>query len=137
MKQPLILIVDDNLEILDTFRRLLEAEGFNVIISGRASSGYEQLARHQPHLILTDLGMPDMTGIEFIQWVRRTAEFMSMPIIAMTAYDKEYLAAAIAAGANAAFHKLDDISKLLKTIEEVLSEAGYRVPINLSAGRPS
>ena len=127
MKQPLVLIVDDNLEILDTFRRLLEAEGYNVIISGRASSGYEQLARHQPHVILTDLGMPDMTGIEFIQWVRRTAEFMSMPIIAMSAYDRDYLAAAISAGANAAFHKLDDITKLLKTIEEVLGEAGYQI----------
>ncbi len=126
MKQPLILIIDDHLEILDTFRRLLEAEGFNVIISGRASTGYEQLARHQPHLILTDLGMPDMTGIEFIQWVRRTAEFMSMPIIAMTAYDTDYLTAAIEAGANAVFHKLDDIGKLLKTIEEVLSDAGYQ-----------
>src|SRR5688572_12749817 len=108
MKQPLVLIVDDNLEILDTFRRLLEAEGYNVIISGRASRGYEQLARHQPHLILTDLGMPDMTGIEFIIWVRRTAEFMSMPIIAMTAYDREYLKAAVSAGANASFPKLDD-----------------------------
>ena len=127
MKQPLILIVDDHLEILDTFRRLLEAEGYSVIISGRASSGYEEIARQQPHLILTDLGMPDMTGIEFIQWVRRTAEFMNMPIIAMTAYDKEYLKAAIAAGANATFHKLDDFSKLLKTIEEALSDAGYQV----------
>ena len=127
MKQPLILIVDDNLEILDTFRRLLEAEGFNVLISARASTGYEQLARHQPHLILTDLGMPDMTGIEFIQWVRRTAEFMSMPIIAMSAFDKDYLTAAIAAGANGAFHKLDDVGKLLKMIEEVLRDAGYQI----------
>lgn len=130
MKKPLILIVDDNLEILDTFRRLLETEGFRVIIAGSASTGYEQLARHQPHLILTDLGMPGMTGIEFIGWVRRTAEFMSMPIIAMTAYDRDFLTTAISAGANATFHKLEDFSNLKKKIEEVLSEAGYK----LSAG---
>jgi CheY-like chemotaxis protein len=127
LKKPLILIVDDNLEILDTFRRLLEAEGLNVIIAGSASAGYEQLARHQPHLILTDLGMPDMTGIEFIGWVRRTAEFMSMPIIAMTAYDRDFLKAAVSAGANSAFHKLDDFSLMMKKIEEVLGEAGYQV----------
>ena len=127
MKQPLVLIVDDNLDILDTFRRLLEAEGFNVIIAGSASTGYEQLARHQPHLILTDLGMPEMTGIEFILWVRRTAEFMSMPIIALTAFDREYLKAAISAGANASFHKLDDFGKLVKMIHELLLEAGYEL----------
>jgi two-component system, OmpR family, KDP operon response regulator KdpE len=126
MKQPLILIVDDNLDILDTFRRLLEAEGFNVIIAGSASTGYEQLARHQPHLILTDLGMPDMTGIEFILWVRRTAEFMNMPIIGMTAYDREYLKAAVSAGANASFHKLDDFGKIIAMIHELLVEPGYQ-----------
>ena len=130
MKRPLVLIIDDNLDILDTFRRLLEAEGFNVIIAGSASTGYEQLARHQPHLILTDLGMPEMTGIEFIYWVRRTAEFMSMPIIAMTAFDKEYLNAAVSAGANASFHKLDDFGKLTRMIRELLVDAGYQ----LSAG---
>ncbi len=126
MKQPLVLIVDDNLDILDTFRRLLESEGFNVIIAASASTAYEQLARHQPHVILTDLGMPDMTGIEFIIWVRRTAEFMSMPIIAMTAYDREYLKAAVSAGANDSFHKLDDLGKLINMIHELLVEAGYQ-----------
>ena len=65
--------------------------------------------------------MPEMTGLEFIRQLRRTAGYLDIPIIAMSAYDSTYLAAAVLAGANAALHKPEDMDKLVDTIEEVLN----------------
>jgi CheY-like chemotaxis protein len=125
MRRPLILIIDDHRDTLDTYRLILESSEFNVITAWNASTGYDQLTRYQPHLILTDLAMPDMTGIEFIQWIRRTAEFMNIPIVAMSAYEYSYLEAAIAAGANGVFHKIDDLNKLIRILNRALADAGY------------
>jgi CheY-like chemotaxis protein len=61
-----------------------------------------------------------MTGLEFIRQLRRTAGYTDVPIIAMSAYDKSYLAAAVLAGANAALHKPEDLDNLVEIIEETL-----------------
>jgi CheY-like chemotaxis protein len=64
--------------------------------------------------------MPEMTGLECIRQLRRTAGYTDVPIIAMSAYDKSYLAAAVLAGANAALHKPEDLDDLVETIRETL-----------------
>jgi CheY-like chemotaxis protein len=126
MRKPLVLITEDNPDIIETLRHLLQADGFNVIVAQDCSTAFDYLTRHQPDVLLTDLMLPEMTGLEFIRWIRRTSEFINMPIIAMSAYDQSYLVAAIGAGANAALHKPEDLDKLVDTIYQVLAESGIR-----------
>jgi CheY-like chemotaxis protein len=121
MSKSSVLIVEDNDDIRIPLAMTLQNEGFNVFSAEDCRTAFDLLAHEQPDLILTDLLMPEMTGLEFIRQLRRTAGYLDIPIIAMSAYDSTYLAAAVLAGANAALHKPEDMDKLVATIEEVLN----------------
>jgi len=99
---------------------MLEMEGFTVIATEDCATALNHLMMAKPDVILTDLMMPDMTGLEFIHQMRRVTNYDPIPIIAMSAYDKTYLAAAIVAGATTALHKPEDMEILVDTVKEVL-----------------
>lgn len=125
MSKGTVLVIEDNRDILDAMRLLLEQDEFTVITAENCSTGIDDLAFYQPDVILTDLMLPEMTGLEFIRLVRRVANYDHIPIVAISAYDKTYLIAAIAAGAECALHKPEDLDSLVKTINQVL-ERKYR-----------
>jgi CheY-like chemotaxis protein len=118
-----VLLVEDNKDILDATRLLLEHEGFKVITAENGFRALERLSKHRPDVILTDLMMPEMTGLEFIHEVKSIPNYDTTPIIAISAYDKMYLAAAIVAGAVTALHKPEDMDLLVDTVKEVLMKA--------------
>jgi two-component system, sensor histidine kinase and response regulator len=119
-----ILIIEDNKDIRVPISIMLGNEGFDVFEAEDCRGAFDRLADEPPDLILTDLLMPEMTGLEFIRQIRRTSGLLDIPIIAMSAYDPSYLAAAVLAGANAALHKPEDMDKLVETIKEVLRHSG-------------
>jgi two-component system phosphate regulon response regulator PhoB len=119
MNNQQILIAEDSPDIREYLRSLLEQEGFEVIEAEDCLTAYDHLVSYHPDLILADLMMPEMTGLEFIRWVRRTSDIADIPIVAMSAYDKNYLAAALAAGADAVLHKPEDLANLVETINKV------------------
>lgn len=120
MAQGAILIIEDNKDIRVPISIMLGSEGFDVFEAEDCQTAFDCLAHEHPDLILTDLLMPEMTGLEFIRQIRRTSGLIDIPIIAMSAYDQSYLAAAVLAGANAALHKPEDMDRLVETIKEVL-----------------
>jgi CheY-like chemotaxis protein len=126
MKGKTVLLVDDNPDILSTVRLMLEREGYKVITAENCALAVDNITRHQPDAILTDLMTPEMTGLEFIHQIRRAANYDRVPIIAMSAYDQTYLAAAIAAGADAALHKPEDMDILVETIKQALAKNNGR-----------
>lgn len=121
MSKSSVLIVEDNEDIRIPLAITLKNEGFDVFSAEDCAAAFDLLAHEQPDLILTDLLMPEMTGLEFIRQLRRTTGYIDIPIIAMSAYDNTYLAAAVLAGANAALHKPEDMDKVVDMIEEVLN----------------
>ena len=133
MSKSSVLIVEDNDDIRIPLGITLENEGFIVYSARDCNMAFEFMARQQPDVILTDLLMPEMTGLEFIRQLRRTSGYTEVPIIAMSAYDKSYLAAAVLAGANAALHKPEDMDNLVETIKEVLRDTnGNKETFSLS-----
>jgi DNA-binding response OmpR family regulator len=125
MHEATILVIEDNRDILDAIRLLLEREGFAVVTAENCPTALNYLAQYSPDLILTDLMIPELTGLEFIHHIRRICNYDRVPIIAMSAYDQMYLEAAIKAGAVTALHKPEDIDILVKTIKAVLAK-NYR-----------
>jgi CheY-like chemotaxis protein len=134
MSKQLVLVVEDNREVLDPLSRLLELEGFNVITAEDCTTAYGHLIRQRPDVIVTDLGMPEVTGLELIYCVRRTSGFADMPIIAMSAHSKKYLDAAITAGANAAIHKLEGFDALLRAINQALAKTDHKEAATATMG---
>src|SRR5262249_57036399 len=97
---PSILVIDDEQGILETLRILLKNEGFDVATAQGGKAGLEQLKNSAPDIVLTDLKMPGVTGIEILSAVR--GQDPETPVILMTA--KASLQSAIQAVNEGAFY---------------------------------
>jgi two-component system, sensor histidine kinase and response regulator len=122
MGKAAILVVEDTPDILEIVCLLLEQEGYNVYRAEYCSLAFEILADHQVDLIITDLMLPGMTGLEFIHKVRRVANYDFIPVVAMSAFDQKYLAAAAQAGATKVLHKPEDLDQLIPTVNHLLRD---------------
>src|SRR5574340_504158 len=72
MKQNTILIVDDNENVLKASERLMEDGGYRMFFADSGIKGLEILKREDIHLVISDLRMPDMDGIKFLNKVKNT-----------------------------------------------------------------
>jgi DNA-binding response OmpR family regulator len=115
-----ILIIEDNADIRDLLALLLQAEGFNVIAAEDCTNGFEQLLKQKPDLVIIDVMLPDYSGLQFIRWMRERMG-SDTPVIAVTAFEKGYLVAAMHLGADAVIHKPEGLDHLTETIEAVLA----------------
>lgn len=81
-----ILVVDDEIEIVRALQRSLVAHGYEVFAAGSGEEALEALNRHRLYLILLDLGLPGMSGLEVCKRVRAES---SLPIIVLSVKDTE------------------------------------------------
>ena len=81
--RPSILVIDDESAILDTLRILLKNEGFDVTVAQGGRPGLEALQRSAPHIVLTDIKMPGVGGIDILKAARE--QDPDIPVILMTA----------------------------------------------------
>src|SRR6266581_1930198 len=82
-----ILVVDDEIEIVRALERSLAAHGFEVFTAGSGEEALEAISLHRPDLILLDLGLPSMSGLEVIKRVRAQS---NLPIIVLSVKDTEH-----------------------------------------------
>jgi len=85
MTEDIILIVEDVDLLREGLSEMLTVEGFRVISARNGKDGLEQVARHQPTLIISDITMPVMDGYEFFQAVRSHPEWVGIPFIFLSA----------------------------------------------------
>lgn len=81
-----ILVIDDSPDNVELIRILLECEGFRVQAAGDAAEALEVLRTCRPGLILMDVQLPGMDGLELTRLLRRTPHLCDIPILALTAY---------------------------------------------------
>ena len=130
MSKGTVLVIEDNLDILEAVRLLLEQEGFTVITAEECFTGMNCLESSRPDVILTDIGLPAMTGLEFIRQIKSGSNYKDIPIVAMSGYDKAFLITAVLAGADAALHKPEDLENLTTTIGEVIASHTQKVAVH-------
>ena len=97
---PKILIIDDETSILDTLRILLKRDGYDVHTAVGGQQGLDKLSEVQPDIVLSDIRMPGVTGIDVLDAAR--AMDPTLPVILMTA--QASLQSAIQAVNQGAFH---------------------------------
>ena len=119
-----ILIVDDNVANLKLARLLLQGEGYDVTTATNAEDALVLLSTFRPKLILMDIQLPDMDGLELTRRLKANPETSGIRILALTAYamkgDEER---ARAAGCDGYIAKPIDIDSLPGVIEEQLRHA--------------
>lgn len=81
---PTVLLVEDYPETRAIFRMVLESGGFRVLEAASAEEGLRIAAEHRPDVILTDLVMPGMSGIEAARILRERRDTGAIPIVAAT-----------------------------------------------------
>lgn len=86
-KKPLILVVEDEWMIADSCRIILEAEGYKVQVASEGKQALELLKDSTPDLILLDLRMPVMDGLEFLKNVDLPNNYPNLPVIVFSNYD--------------------------------------------------
>ncbi len=80
-----ILIVEDDLDIVDLLQRQVKALGYDSIVAGNGKQAVDMATSQLPHLILMDIMLPVMDGLDATRQIRQNPTTRSIPIIAVTA----------------------------------------------------
>lgn len=115
-----ILVVDDSDDTREMMAKLLELEAFTVVTAEDGSAGLKVADAELPDLVITDINMPNLNGIEMIKELRKREGFGSVPIMAITAYGNGVAKEALEAGADRAATKPVQFKALLVEIRELL-----------------
>lgn len=82
---PLVLIVDDNERNRKLARDVLVAAGFQILEAASAADGIRAAVEHRPHVILMDLRLPDMNGVDAARAITQDERTAEIPVVAMSA----------------------------------------------------
>src|SRR5208282_1828838 len=131
--KPRILVVDDGPSIRESLGILLVAAGYDVAEAENGAGAVSQLNRTVPDLIVTDLNMPQMSGIELISHVR--SRYPSISIVAMSG---DYQGDAVPAGpvADRFYPKGQHPHNLLTTIASLIATSPSRAGGHENSSRP-
>jgi DNA-binding response OmpR family regulator len=118
--QVKILIVDDERDLVDAYVQLLERSGYRCTGAFDANQAIQMIDAESPDLVITDLSLPDNSGVEIVRRVR--AKLPVTPIIVMSGHNTPGLhEAALAAGAHISLLKPVSIAELRRVIGEALA----------------
>lgn len=113
-----ILIIEDEVNICNFVKTVLDSNGYYVIDTPKAVTGLSLLRSHCPNMVILDLGLPDMDGTDFIKQVR---EFSSVPILVLSARTNESdKIQALDLGANDYVTKPFGVGELLARVRAIL-----------------
>jgi two-component system, cell cycle response regulator DivK len=107
-----VLVVEDYKDVRRMMRQFLEKKGFDVIVANDGAQAVEKAVSEHPDLIMMDLAMPGMDGIQATQAIRKYHELDDIPILALTAYADFYDERARDVGCNDVIQKPIDFAKL-------------------------
>ena len=118
-----LLLIDDSEIALAYTESLLTEAGFEVRAVGSLRAFQTVLSSWRPHLIVTDLYMPEMNGAELCQWLRRQVATARIPIVlCSSAPDQELAIVARAVGADAYVSKVDGLDSLPERLNALCNE---------------
>ncbi len=119
--EELILIIDDEVGMRKYLQRLFVDNGYRVVSASNGEQGLEELSRSAPDLVLVDLKMPKVDGIEFLKEAKKKSP--TLPIIIMTAYGSmESAIEAMKLGAYDYINKPFDMDEILLAVNKALEK---------------
>jgi two-component system cell cycle response regulator DivK len=118
-----VLIVEDNELNMKLFNDLLVAHGYETIQTRNGVEAVELARKNKPHLILMDIQLPEVSGLQVTQWIKDDEELRSIPVIAITAFamkgDEEKIRQG---GCEAYLSKPISVVKFLETVRNYIGD---------------
>ena len=116
-----VLIVEDNELNMKLFHDLLEAQGYEILETREGLQALSLAREHHPDLILMDIQLPEISGLEVTKWLKEDDELASIPVVAVTAFamkgDEERIREG---GCEAYISKPISVAHFLDTIKRLL-----------------
>lgn len=117
-----ILIVEDNELNMKLFQDLLEAHGYHTVPTKDGLEAMKLAREHHPDLILMDIQLPEISGLEVTKWIKEDPELKQIPVVAVTAFamkgDEEKIRQG---GCEAYIAKPISVAKFLETVARFLN----------------
>lgn len=118
-----ILLVDDEPDILEFLSYNFRKKGFTVVVANNGLEGIQQAIAELPQLIISDILMPEMDGIEMCKAIRNIEQFYRIPFIFLTAVTDDYkVLYAMSSGADQFASKPIRFDYLLTMINQLIEE---------------
>ena len=132
MAEQTILVVDDEKDLLDLIDYNLKKEGFEVLQAEDGLEGIRKAREHKPDLVLLDIMMPKMDGLEVVEVMKKDDQLQHIPIIFLTARgDEKTEVEGLNKGGDDYITKPISTTKLVSRIKAVLRRfEGYQEPKN-------
>ncbi len=116
-----VLIVEDEADSADVVSRILKFHGIEHAVAKTAEEALDLLVRFDPTLLVVDLMLPGMDGLEFLKVVREDANRLDILAVAITAYHSTYVAEqALATGFSAYFAKPLEATSFVRELERIV-----------------
>jgi two-component system, cell cycle response regulator DivK len=116
-----VLIVEDNELNMKLFHDLLEAHGYSTVATRNGIEALDLARKHRPDLILMDIQLPEVSGLEVTKWLKDDQDLRSIPVVAVTAFamkgDEERIRQG---GCEAYLSKPISVGKFIETIRHFL-----------------
>jgi two-component system cell cycle response regulator DivK len=113
-----VLVVEDNVLNMKLFQTLLEVHGYNVLRTGDGMEALSLARQHRPDMILMDIQLPDISGLEVTKWLKDDETLKTIPVVAITAFamkgDEERF---MEGGCEAYIAKPISIANFIQTVE--------------------
>ena len=126
-KGKVVLVIEDNESNMRLLNDLLQAQGYRTLQARNGRDGFEIACQHHPDLILMDVQLPDVSGLEVTAWLKNDDAAKSIPIVAVTAFamfgDEKKI---LDAGCDAYISKPITVPDFIETIEGALAGWEYR-----------
>ncbi|OYX15180.1 MAG: two-component system response regulator [Rhizobiales bacterium 32-66-8] len=114
-----VMIVEDNELNMKLFHDLLEAHGYRTVETRNGIEAMGLAREHRPDLILMDIQLPEVSGLEVTKWLKADPELKAIPVVAVTAFamkgDEERIRAG---GCEAYLSKPISVAKFLETVRQ-------------------
>jgi len=117
-----ILIVEDNELNMKLFRDVLEAQGYDTLQANDGREAFRLIQENHPDLVLMDIQLPEISGLEVIRWIKEDEDLKSVPVIAVTAFamkgDEEKI---LKGGCEAYVAKPISVNEFIDTVARTLN----------------
>lgn len=121
LRPPVVLLADDSKVVRVKTGRLLEKQGWRVLLAEDGAAAVQALVTESPDLLITDVEMPEIDGFELTRRVRAHPRFSHLPVIMITSSDERHRAEAQAAGVNLLLGKPYAEETLLAQVQALLA----------------
>ncbi len=119
-----VLVVEDNELNMKLFHDLREASGYNILQTRNGLEAIDIAREHRPDLILMDIQLPEVSGLEVTKWIKEDDDLRAIPVIAVTAFamkgDEERI---LQGGCEGYLSKPISVATFIQTVKSYVGEA--------------